>query len=351
MPEDRLVIVFPPEPTAGALGVVVPENRIEELQGLEQDRRVRIWKVRAIVSDHVPLTGSIAEGLARPPQHMFFLNENPLSIYLHHGGDNAVYYDFVGDETGYLQHIEVQVETDLPSSAFLSARQPLNEMLDAMARIEPQIPLLLQRLELVSPHDEGILAYELILPFRTGVRLGPLGGIWQWPQFAPYDAIFREAITTTSPFYRLLCAFRVYDGINWIRRWIREQCDRFGIEDRMPRDPTVDVEELRRMGFPPEFCANIRTAAELFDKLREHRNGIAHFLIEGEQGQAHIYLASGELVHEYSLGAAVLLRYAALAINELGVFANKHLNEPLFRGSILPMPEIRDRLIIRPTHR
>ena len=347
IPQERIAIVFPPVPIPGALVVAVLENRLEELRRLEQERIRRAWRVRGVISDHVPLIGSIADILIRPPHHMFSLNENPLSIYLHHGGNNAVYYDFVGDETDHLQYIEVRVETDLPSNAFLYARQPLNEILDAMSRTQPQMPLALQRLELVSPLDGGVVAYELILPYSTGVRMGPLGGIWQWPQFAPYDAVFREAIASASPFYRLLCAFRVYEGINWIRRWIREQCVVLGIQERMPGDPDVDVAELRRMGFNPDFLVGIRTAADLFERLREHRNGIAHFLIEGEQGYAHTYLARGEVVHEYSLGGAVLLGYAGRAIDDLRIFCNNHLVNHLFRGSILPLREIRDRFTNR----
>jgi len=291
--------------------------------------------------------GSVADILARPPHHMVPLNETPLSIYLHHGGHNAVYYDFIGDDDGRLRHIEVRVETDLPSNAFLYARQPLNEILDAMSRMPPQVPLALQRLELVSPRDDGVLACELILPYTTGVRMGPLGGIWQWQQFAPYDAVFREAIASASPFYRLLCAFRVYEGINWIRHWIREQCTARNIQERMPGDPDVDVAELRRLGFDPNFLQGIRTAADLFGKLRELRNGIAHFLFEGQQGYAHTYLARGEVVLTYSLGGAVLLRYAARAIDDLRIFCNRHLQSHLFRGSILPLREIRDRFNIR----
>jgi hypothetical protein len=343
-PQERFAVVFPPAATPGSLAVAVPESRLEELRRLEQERVSRTWRVRGIVSDHVPLVGGIPEVLARPPRHRLFLNQSPLSIYLHHGGNNAVYYDFVGDGTGFLQYVEVRVDAELPSSAFLYARQPLNEMLDAMSRTPPQMPLALQRLELVSPIDGvGILAYELILPFDAGVRVGPLGGIWQWPQFAPYDAVFREAITSASPFYRLLCAFRVYDGVTWIRRWTREQCAARGVQDRMPGDPVVDVAELRTLGFDPNFLIGIRTAADLFNKLRDLRDAIAHFLIEGEQGQSHTYLASGEAVHSYSLGATILLRYAARAIDELRVFCSRHLEAHMFRGSILPTPEIRDR--------
>ena len=47
-PQDRLAIVFPLEPTPGALGVVVPENRTGELRALENERQLRVWRVRGI---------------------------------------------------------------------------------------------------------------------------------------------------------------------------------------------------------------------------------------------------------------------------------------------------------------
>jgi hypothetical protein len=109
-----------------------------------------------VVSDHVPLVGTVQDVLLRRPQHGFFLNVNPLAIYLHHGGQTASFYDFVSDANNCLQYVEVRIETDLPSNAFLYARQPLNEMLDAMARSSPQMPLTFSRLELVSPSFNDI---------------------------------------------------------------------------------------------------------------------------------------------------------------------------------------------------
>ena len=37
---ERLVIVFPPKPTPGALTVLVPESRIEEARKLEHERDI-----------------------------------------------------------------------------------------------------------------------------------------------------------------------------------------------------------------------------------------------------------------------------------------------------------------------
>ncbi|MGB7282892.1 MAG: methylamine utilization protein MauJ [Candidatus Acidiferrum sp.] len=334
---------------SGALAVAVPEGRINELNTLEAEKAKRIWRVRGIVSDVIPLGGDIASGLSRRREHNFFLKDKqPLTIYLHRGGRDATYYDLFPDADGRLDYIEARVETNLPSNAFLHARQPLNEMLDALVRNPPHPPLVLQRLELLSPRDGGILAYEVTLPFMGGVLFGPLGGILQFPAFAPYYATFREAITASSPFYRLLCAWRVYEGIQVIRRWLREQCERLKINEKLPKDPEVDVAHLERMGYSPELCARIHRVADLFNEMSELRHGIAHFLFEGQAGgDGHIYLSSGQQVQTYSLSAAILLGYVGRAIDGLRLFYSQHLEAKLGRGMILPMLDYRDQFNVR----
>jgi hypothetical protein len=113
LPEDH-VVAFPPAPTPGMLGVLVREGRVNEFQRLERENGVRIWRVRGVVSDHVPLCGDARSVVARIPQHNLFVNNPPLSIYLHAGGANAVYYDLIADPQSKLTHLEVRVETSLP---------------------------------------------------------------------------------------------------------------------------------------------------------------------------------------------------------------------------------------------
>jgi hypothetical protein len=347
--ENQLyAIVFPPQPTPGTLAVVVPTSRIQEMQKLEAERGVRLFRVRAILSDHVPLSGGLAEVLSRPSYHQLFLNENPLTIYLHRGGRNATYYDFVATPDGKLSYLQVRVETDLPSSAFFFAKRVLNEVLDVFTRSGVVAPLVIQRLELVSPNDDVVVAYELVLPYSSGLRLGPLGGVMQWPPFAPYAAIFREAITTGSPFYRLLCASRVYEGTNSIRKWLKEQRTRFNIVDPLPSDPAVDRDELKRFGFRDEFVQDIRKASQLFNKLSNHRNGIAHFLIEGKERDFHMYLADPGVIQEYWLGSTALLKYASIAIDQLREFYTRHIEQHMMRGQILPMLDHREDFDVRP---
>ncbi len=314
VPEDY-VVAFPPSPTAGMLGVLVRASRVDEFRRLEHENRRRIWRVRGVVSDHIPLCGDGRLALAHAPEHNLFVNNPPLSIYLHAGGTNAVYYDLVADERGRLAHIEVRVETSLPGEALILAWRPLNALLDALVR-NSELPWALSRIELVSPNDAEVIAYELVLPYRNSVRIGPLGGIDQVVPFAPYDAIYREAIISSSPFYRLLCAFRIYDGTTEIRRWLKQQCDQHQVTERMPADPEVDPAELRGLGYEPEIVNGIRRTRDLFERFREHRNAIAHFLIEGE-------------------------------LQELRLFYTAYIERFFMRGMVLPLPEHRDRYVVR----
>lgn len=238
------------------------------------------------------------------------------------------------------------METDLPSDALLLARGPLNEVLDHFAT-HYDLPLLYQRLELLSPADEGTLAYEFVLPYRNGLMFGPLGGIQQPTPFLTFDAIFREAITSTSPYYRFLCACRAYEGTNYIRRWLKQQCQRLNIVARLPRDPDVNHDELTRAGLPNDVLKGVTKAGHLFEKYRTHRNALAHFIVDGPLGDTHINVSSGLSVHEYSLGAAILLKYARESVQALRRFYTEHLGRTFMRGTVLPMIENRDRFVVR----
>jgi hypothetical protein len=330
------MLISPAEPTTGAIGAFAKFEKLEQIRQLEQEHIVRPWEVRAYISDHVPLAGGADAALSRPGYHFLHvnLNENPLWIYLHSGGRNAVYYGLFGDEAGKLKYVTVSVQSRLPSNALLLARGPINALLDIFTR-DSSMPLTVQRLELMSPLDGDVLIYELLIPQRNGVVLGPLGGIMQAVPFAPYDALYREALTTTSPFYRLLCAWKMYEGTNHIRRWIREECKKGGIKDRMPSDPDVDPQELIRLGLDPKFVKGITHASDLFNKLTEPRNAIAHFLAKSDAGESHVYVADGRQ-----------LRYAHRVLEELRLFCSQRI--PFARGAmILPMPQNRDQFIVR----
>jgi hypothetical protein len=141
------------------------------------------------------------------------------------------------------------------------------------------------------------------------------------------------------PSNRKLPAWMKPRALGLIRRWLRGQCEQHRIADRMPADPEVTAAELLELGFAPEAVNGVRRARDLFERFRDHRNAIAHFLVEGEQGKAHVYLADGVMIRTYCVGAAGLLKYAHQTLRELRMFYTAHLEPILMRGMVLPLPE------------
>jgi hypothetical protein len=345
-----LRVVFPPMPVPGALAVLVPDDAEEELHALDEVGKRRVWRVRAILADTVPLAGAIETVLGYPGHPLLVLNvDSPLTIYLHHGADSVVFYELVATADGKLTHIEVDVDSPTPNEALVYARLAINELLDSMILGTGNIPIVIQRLELASPSSGRTIAYEAVLPSTTGLKLGPLGGIQSSRLFAPYLALLREAATSSSPFYRLLCAYRVYEGTNLIRRTLSELAQKLNVTDRLPSDPVVDPSDLVSRGLSEELCKGIKRAKDVFDALRDQRDGVAHFLLEGDERSGHVYVSDARMIRMYDVLARILLDLSARVVSDLLRFSNEKLSA-LMRGSVLPMkdfPGHRRRFIVR----
>jgi hypothetical protein len=124
---DVVMSIFPSNPTPGALTVFVRPDKVEEIKQLEKEPTLRMWEVRAYVSDHALLAGTAFAALKERGNHSLFVNpnENPLWIYLHAGGRNAVYSGLFNGLDGKLDYIAVKVQSKLPSNALLLARGPI----------------------------------------------------------------------------------------------------------------------------------------------------------------------------------------------------------------------------------
>ena len=131
------------------------------------------------------------------------------------------------------------------------AWEPLNHLLDSIVRSYP-LPLMISRLELLNPESEEVIAYCLLLPNSSALSMGPLGGIWPEPLFIPVDAIWRQALVSSSPFYRLLCAYRLEDACDELRRVMRSIIKRRNLDIKLPPEPDADNQTLLAFGLPQQ---------------------------------------------------------------------------------------------------
>jgi len=267
----RYAVAFPPQPVAGVSGICIPEEHFEEVARLEAEKKVRLWTVRAIISDHVPMAGGIAEAMQRPLQHSLMLNENPLTIYVSQSGRNAVYFDLRSGADNRLSHIELRVETDLPDRAIKLSWQPFSSLLDNIARVY-SLPLIISRLELLSPDSGEVIAYNLLLPNSSGLAMGPLGGIVLDPTFMAVDAVWREALVSSSPFYRLLCGYRMENACQQLRALIKSISKKRGQLLHPPPEHQVDAKMLVGLGISADEVTGLKAVRDLLAKFRPLRN-------------------------------------------------------------------------------
>jgi hypothetical protein len=303
------------------------------------------YNVRALLSDHIPLTGEIEELIAKSSDALVWVNGDPLTINMEFPHFLPVFYDLVPASDGKLSHVNVDVEAIHPARALAPARTAVNQLLDTIMRVG-WVPLVIMRLDVWISGEDQPLLHQISLPFTRRMTIGPLGGFTSFPRFAPYEALLREAIIATSPYYRFLCAFKLFEGVDALRYDIRKLVERFSIEERMPRPPAVEAGILRSLGFTEEFLRRVKTIKDLLNSFRTARNAIAHFLIA--EGAGHpLHISSGDDYRFYAMAGAALLHYANLAVSELMVYFNSEVYGHVARGTILVWPEDRDRCVIR----
>jgi hypothetical protein len=199
----------------------------------------------------------------------------------------------------------------------------------------------------MSPTSGEVLLSESLIPQPTRIELGPLGGIMQHTWFSPYEALYREGLVTSSPFYKLVCGWKMYEGYGRLRGKVRRECHTRNISAKPPTDPTITKQELLDFGFDPDFITGIASAKDLFEKLRQTRDAISHFLIKTPQGESHVYLADGAQLRHYSVSGAAMLYYSHKALEELQIFCSQNEIGMMSRAPILPMVQNRQQFIVR----
>ena len=343
MNAENYIIARPPLPTPFCLATVFPESQRENIFRIETDKKKRIYTVRAVISEHIPLAGNIPDLIAKQSKSLLDINGNPLTVYLHHTGTNAVFYDLVPREDSELSHIDVEVEADHPDATFAPARTAINKLLDTLMR-EIWVPLIIFRLDVFEEAEEKPLLHELHIPYPTKLVFGPMGGYDSYPLFAAYEALVREAIEATSPYYRLLCAYKLYEGVNELRHKIRKYCEQLRVTKSMPKPPKITPEFIGYFGFAPEFANKINKFDDLIRELKKSRDSIAHFFLKES---SPIHISDGQTYRYYSAASALLLHYTHEAVNDLRVFFNQNISSHLYKGSILPEIENRKQFVIK----
>jgi len=339
---------FPIDPLPGAIILVMRECRFRELGLLSFEKKRQVYTVRAFITDNPNLAYSLDEAVKRPSDTKIELTEDRLFIYNHHGGDRAVYFELVRSASGTLSHLHLSVSATRPEVALGYARAEVNALLDRFTAGSPSpLPLAIQRLELLSPKDGDVIAYQLMIPFSSGqANISKFGGFVLVGLFDGHHSMFREAMTNPSPYYRLLLAYRAFEGIPAIRGRIAKLKKQYGVDEKMPEVTVLDEGELGRLQLTPDV-RKLKNINQLFEHYTDLRNGIAHFLLKlGPSNKAHVDL-SGIMINTYAIVSALLLKYVRIESGQLERYYQRSIFPHVNRGVlILPQEQYRDKFIV-----
>lgn len=324
--EDPLVACFPKVFFHGAFSSFCRQSRLKELQKLEdlaESGTQRRWQIRAILADELQLSTNLEKLFDKDGVKMVSLPRNPMKIWMKSGENTWIFYELVANDNGNLYAVDLTISARYPSVTILAAWYPFNALLDRLVATYC-IPIYLTRIELLSPADGLPLLFQMLIPSRKLVAMDKVVGLFHVPLFASYEAIFREALNSSSPFYKLLCAFRIYEGINLLRKEIQQKAREKEVRVKLPSDPKLDPDFLILCGLSPEI-KHITNVRDLFRHFSDLRDSIAHFKLDRNGRDSQVYLAEGRELARYAIVASILLNYAHENLQSLSAFHGKYI--------------------------
>ncbi len=343
MTSEEYYICDPPNPLPGSLAVLLPTSQAERFNSLVIKRRFDRFIVRAILSDNIPLSGKLPELLTDTSSSLLYVNGEPLTLHLEYPQYFPLMYELRAGSEKELLHIDFLIDTNHPVAALAPARTAVNQLLDVLMR-HVWLPLVIIRLDVYLKDEPDVLLHQLIMPFTDRLSIGPLGGFGSFAPLAPYEALLREAIGAASPYYRFLCAYRVLEGVKYLRSVMAKIVARFGVQERMPRPPEVDANTILGLGLGESF-ADVKNIDGLVGRFTKPRDNLSHFLLRDQKQPLHI--SDGTNYRFYSCGAAILLFYAHASVRDLMVYFNQHLYGHFARGTKAIFPEDKDLLVLK----
>jgi hypothetical protein len=171
--------------------------------------------------------------------------------------------------------IRMRVEACVPMEARNKVYDAIAAFLDHLS-YQAQTPILTGLMKIFDEKNE-VFTIDVLGPEQE-VTLNP-GAQYLFPELSPIYALYREFKNSNSAYYRLLCLFKVMEGIlGVLRKKGREQARAIGIQLSMPKEKVPDHPDISKdlrylIGKPiKEFYDNILA--------KRYRDVASHFLVQ-----------------------------------------------------------------------
>jgi len=314
----------------GALIMTFRESRLPEIGMLSYRKERKTFTVRAVMTDKAqPSNCALEDVVTFEPCTHIVLKDGAFPAFKYYSNGKAVLFDLLSDADQRLTHIQTYVSARRPELALGYARAAINQFIDTLA-MHTENPLSIQRMELMSPQDGGVLAFQITVPSRVMTDVHKFHSLRAGGPFLNTEAIYREAITNPSPYYKLLLAYRGFEGVQQVRKMIKKLATDLKISERMPKAVRLDNLELARLQFDPEVH-KLKDTGELFAYYGELRNAVAHFLLDQNKTATGSLQLSSTHVYNYAAVSTLLLKYLRSELLQLRDYYEKFLSNQLHR--------------------
>lgn len=330
MNKNLLIIEHPEVHYSGNVEVIIPESSRSQIQEIQKDRKERLYLGRAYLSSIYDNTRPYDKVLKFAGATLIKMSEKELRFYIS-WQNSGVVFTFRCNSHKMLNCVEAYTKGTLPSNALDIFKSALYSLIDRLVYIL-KCPIYVQSIVLLI--DKKPLLYELPITFAGEKTIAYGGGFNNVRWFTPLDALEREAICSPSPFYKLLCRFRIYEGVHYLRKELRSFAYKINQKAKIPKTPRIIKSELQALRVSEGTLPKIKTYEEVAESHRELRNGIAHFLMKKPKG-AMIMPSRGLDRSAVEKGSQILRICNQKMIEPLWGYFNKYLSNEYNRGKIL----------------
>ena len=331
MDKNLLIIEHPEVHWSGNVEVIIPESSRSQIQEIQKDPKERLYLGRAYLSSIYDNTKPYDEILKFSGATLIKMSEKVLRFYIN-WQNSGVVFTFRCNSQKMLNRVEAYTKGTLPSNALDIFKSALYTLIDRLVYIL-KCPMYVQGIVLLINNKP--LFYELPITFAGEKIINYGGGFNSVQWFAPLDSLEREAICSPSPFYKLLCRFRIYEGIvHYLRKELRSFANKINQEAKIPKTPRITKGELQALRVNGDIFNKVKTYEELAELHRELRNGVVHFLLEEPKG-AMIMPSRGLDRSAVEIGSQILRICNQKMIEPLWEYFDKCLSNEYNRGKIL----------------
>jgi hypothetical protein len=180
---------------------------------------------------------------------------------------------------GEVQRLVLELNEADVTSAINLADKFISGVLDYIC-FSKEIPLDIHHIEVYEAATNELVRVFLSIPYKTQVQLNEqllMGGIKTPKLLVPLLRLFREAINSTNAYYRMLCLYRIGEGLKGVRAENNQQVKEKDSVRKRPRQRIPENEFTKE-----HFSIWIGKPVDDFLTHVEHnfRKYVAHLIID-----------------------------------------------------------------------